>query len=539
MRPSCRCYLVAMPSPAPARLARKMSRRALLAGAGALASLGCSVPSRAPTAAGGDRIRGYPFTLGVASGDPTSDGFVIWTRLAPQPLDRGAVPAGPISVDWQIAADDSMRQVVSRGATLARPEHAHAVHVDVGGLEPDRWYWYRFQAGGELSPIGRTRTSLPVGSPLDRFRFAFASCQHWEQGYFAAYRHMLRDDLDLVIHLGDYIYEVPSWGAEVRRHDGPEPQSLEEYRSRHALYKLDPDLQAAHAAYPWAVTWDDHEVDNDYAADQSQDRDDPHAFLRRRAAAYQAYWEHMPLRRSAIPRGPDLRLHRRLTFGNLIEFSVLDNRQYRSDQPCAEGRRGGGNLVEGCAARFDTGRTLLGAEQERWLLQGIDRSRARWNVIAQQQLMAEVLQRTRSGAVAHWTDGWDGYVAARERILTHLKDRKIANPIVLGGDIHSFWVTDLKTDFRDSAAPPVATEFVGTSITSLGPPYEPFAASLPDNPHVKLFESRFRGYVRCVVTPERWQTDLRVVSDVRDRQAAVSTLASFVVESGRPGAVRA
>jgi alkaline phosphatase D len=449
------------------------------------------------------------------------------------------MPAEPVLVDWQVATDERMAAVVQRGTVLARPERAHAVHVELRNLEPDRWYWYRFRVGLATSPVGRTRTAPVPGAPLGRLRFAFASCQHYEQGYFSAYRHMLGDDLDLLLHLGDYIYESPSWGDEVRRHEGPEPATLEEYRNRHALYKLDPDLQAAHAAYPWAVTWDDHEVDNDYAADQSQDRDEVHAFLRRRAAAYQAYWEHLPLRRVSMPRGPVMQLYRRLAFGNLVEFSLLDNRQHRSDQPCDEGRRGGGNLVEGCAARLDPALSMLGAEQERWLLHGLDRSGARWNVIAQQQLMAELRQRSAAGAEARWTDGWDGYAASRRRLLEHLLRRRPSNPVVIGGDIHSFWVTDLRLDPWDARSPVVATEFVGTSITSEGIPHARFAALLPDNPHVRFFESRKRGYVRCTVTPDRWETDLRVVDTVRDRLAPVSTLASFVVENGQPGARRA
>jgi alkaline phosphatase D len=485
------------------------------------------------------RLGGNPFTLGVASGDPVADGVVLWTRLAPAPLDGGGMPPEPILVEWLVATDERMATIVARGTTVARPERAHAVHVEVQGLEPDRVHWYRFRVGPDSSPVGRTRTAPVAGARLDRFRFAFASCQHFEQGYFAAYRHMLADDLDLVVHLGDYVYEAASWAGQVRRHEGPEPTTLEEYRNRHALYKLDRDLQLAHAAYPWAVIWDDHEVQNDYAGDQSQDRDDPRTFLRRRAAAYQAYYEHMPLRRLSMPRGPQARLYHRLTFGDLVELSLLDTRQYRSDQPCGEDRGGGGNLVSACAARHDPAATMLGAEQERWLLAGLERAATRWNVVAQAQLMAELKQRDDAGRVAYWTDGWDGYAAARQRLLQHVARHRVPNVVVLGGDIHSFWVTDLKPDFSDPRAPTVATEFVGTSITSAGVPHDRFAAFLPDNPHVRFFDSRQRGYVRCLVTPERWQADLRVVDDARDPRSDARTLQSFAVESGRPGALRA
>ena len=285
------------------------------------------------------------------------------------------------------------------------------------------------------------------------------------------------------------------------------------------------------------MTWDDHEVSNDYANDHSQHRDDPRDFLRRRAGAYQAYYEHMPLRRSALPHGPDLRLYRDLGWGTLADFFVLDGRQYRAVQACGEGRPGGGQLVANCATRLDPAQTRLGAAQEQWLFDGLGRARSRWTILAQQQLMAQLRQRDRAGAEAYWTDGWDGYAGARQRLLTQLRDRRVSNPVVIGGDIHSFWVTDLKVDFTESA-PVVATEFVGTSISSPGIPYERVRRLLPDNPHVRLFDSRPRGYVRCTVTPDRWLTELRALENPADPRSAIDTLASFVVESGRPGAQR-
>ena len=233
-----------------------------------------------------------------------------------------------------------------------------------------------------------------------------------------------------------------------------------------------------------------------------------------------------------------MRLYRDLSWGRLADFFVLDGRQYRAVQPCGEGRRGGGQLVANCAKRQDPAQTRLGAAQERWLFDGLGRVRSRWTVLAQQQLMAQLRQRNRAGAEAYWTDGWDGYAAARQRVLAEIRDRRVPNPVVIGGDIHSFWVTDLKVDFTD-AAPVVATEFVGTSISSPGIPYEAFARVLPDNPHVRFFDSRPRGYVRCTVTPERWLTELRALDNPADPRSPIGTLASFVVESGRPGAQRA
>ncbi|MEJ0069248.1 MAG: alkaline phosphatase D family protein [Pseudomonadota bacterium] len=538
------------------RIDRPLSRRQLLARGRALAGLGalaivpaaCAtapppagpgplpVPLPAPSPASPVGLGASPFTLGVASGDPLPDGVVLWTRLAPEPLQGGGMPPLPVAVDWQVATDDRMRNIVQRGTETARPELGHAVHVEVAGLQPGRWYWYRFVAAGAESPIGRTRTAPAPDAPLDRLRFAFASCQHYGQGHFSAYHHMARQELDLVVFLGDYIYEVPSWAETVRPEPKHEPITLAHYRDRYALYKSDPDLQAAHALFPWIVTWDDHEVSNDYADDQSQRRDDVAWFLRRRAAAYQAYYEHMPLRRDARPNAGHMQLYRRLRFGDLAEFNVVDDRQYRSHQPCAPAGRAGGNLMPDCAERHDPQRSMLGFAQERWLTDGLDRASVRWNVIAQQLLMAQFKSREYN-VPAFWTDAWDGYPTARGRLLNFLAARRPANPVVIGGDIHSHWVTDLKPDFDDPRAPTVATEFVGTSITSRGIAYARTHAALAENPHVKFFDSRKRGYVRCEVTPARWLTDLIAVDNVTQRDAPAATLASFVVENGRPGAI--
>jgi alkaline phosphatase D len=367
---------------------------------------------------------------------------------------------------------------------------------------------------------------------------AVVSCQHFEHGYYSAYQHLAREDLDLVLHLGDYLYETAPADGQPRRHTTPAPTDLAGYRRRHALYRTDPDLQAAHAALPFVLTWDDHEVENDYADDQSERFDPPAAFRRRRAAAYKAYWEHLPLRRRSRPHGPTAQLYRRLRFGDLAELAILDTRQYRDDQPCDTNGVARGQVVAGCRERLDPRRSLLGATQRRWLLAGLDRSAARWNLIAQQLLMAELDLQPGPG-LAYGSDGWDGYAADRARILEFLQARRPSNPVVLGGDMHSFWVNDLKLENHQPGAPVLASEFVGTSISSSGPLYEQYSAYLPDNPHVRFFESRWRGYLRCVADHERWSTDLRVVETVQRPGAPVRTLASFVVEDGRPGPQRA
>jgi alkaline phosphatase D len=516
-----------------------VGRRGLLAGGLALAASHATAPL-IRHAASQPKLSGPPFTLGVASGYPSPTGVVLWTRLAPSPATPGGgMRPEAVPVEWEVATDDRMAHVVQRGVASATPSFAHTVHVEVDNLEPARWYWYRFRAGGETSRIGRTRTAPAPDASADRLRFAVASCQQYEQGYYTAYHHMLADDLDLVVHLGDYVYES-SWGQDhVRKHDAPEPRTLDEYRIRHALYKSDSDLQAAHAAYPWLCTWDDHEVQNDYANDRSERLDARDWFLQRRAAAYKAYYEHMPLRGSMAPQGPHMRLFARVGFGRLAQINLLDDRQYRSPQPCARPGRGGASTVEECRERLDQRLTMLGEQQERWLHEGLDRSTARWNIIAQQTLMAQ-LDRKPGPGQSFWTDGWDGYPAARRRLLDYLGQRKPANPIVLGGDVHSFWVTDLKPDFDDPRSPVVATEFVGTSITSqFRRRQTELDAVLADNPHVRFGNGTRRGYVRVEITRERLLADLRTVSSVTRQRADVDTLMRFVVEDGRPGAVPA
>ena len=472
-----------------------------------------------------------PFTLGVASGDPAHDGVVLWTRLAPDPLNGGGMPTGRVEVEWQVATDEGMNRVVKKGRVSATSDTAHSVHVEVRGLQPGRWYWYRFKAGSHVSTTGRTRTAPDPRKPLANLSFAFASCQNYEQGLFTAYDHMAQEDLELVVHLGDYIYEGPGRPDRVRQHNGLEIKSLSDYRNRHALYRLDPALQKAHAMFPWIVTWDDHEVDNNYATDKAEDGVSREQFLERRANAYQAYYEHMPLRRASLPQGSSLLLYRRVPFGDLAEFSVLDTRQYRTDQPCGDGNK------PQCPEALAEEATLLGKDQERWFVDGLSRSRSRWNIIAQQVLMAKV-DRGAGADQAFAMDQWSGYEAARNRVLKFLHERKPSNPIVLTGDIHSNWVADLKLDFADEKSPVVGTEFVGTSISSGGDGADSMPAVqayLPKNPHVRFYNNQ-RGYVRCRVTPERWQADYRIVPFVTKPGAEVKTRASFVVENGRTGA---
>ena len=511
-----------------------LSRRTFLITASGLVAVGAIPFGRV---LGRPRFATDPFALGVASGCPRPDGIVLWTRLAPEPVAGGGMPPQPVPVTWELAADEAFRTIVRHGTAMATPRFAHSVHVDASGLEAGRWYWYRFHAGKAVSPIGRTRTAPAAGAPVERMRFAFACCQHYEQGYFSAYRHMAAEDLDLVAHLGDYIYES-SWGRKhVRHHEAAAPITLAEYRNRHALYKTDRDLQAAHAAFPWIATWDDHEVQNDYAGDYSQERVPPELFRKRRMAAYQAYYEHMPLPAAARPNGTEMRIYGRTSFGALAQFHVLDDRQYRSPQACPPPGRGGGNVVENCPERLDPRRTLLGGAQEKWLFDGLSASRAHWNLIAQQTLMAQ-RDRMPGEGQAFWTDGWDGYPSARTRLLAHIAGHRIANPVVIGGDVHMSIVADVKTNFDDPRAPVVATEFVSTSITSDGPSRARVEAWAPDNPHIKHADPTRRGYTVMELSARRCVVHLRTLDDVRNPETRIRTLVSFAAEDGRPGAQR-
>ncbi|MEC4813205.1 MAG: alkaline phosphatase [Scytonema sp. PMC 1069.18] len=515
-------------------LSTKLKRRRLLIGAGGLTA-GAIASQWTHRVLAQTGFSDYPFSLGVASGDPLPDSVILWTRLAPNPLNGGGMPPVNVEVQWQVAEDENMRKVVQQGTATATPQFAHSVHVDVRGLHPERWYWYQFKIGNETSPIGRTRTAPALDARVAQFRFAFANCQDWQNGYYTAYHHLAQEDLDLVVHLGDYIYEYGPQPGGPRQHNSPEIVTLEDYRNRHALYKTDPNLQAAHAAFPWIVTWDDHEVENNYAGLIPEENQSSQAFVVRRANAYQAYYEHMPLRPSSMPIGFYLQLYRRFTFGNIAQFNVLDTRQYRTDQPCDDG------LKPRCPEALAPSATLTGTAQEQWLFQGLTESQARWNVIAQQVMMGEYDFNPLPNQQLFNMDQWDGYVAARDRLFQFIQEQKPNNPVVITGDIHSSWVHDLKANFDNPSSPTVGTEFVGTSISSDFP--EQFIASveaaLSDNPHTKFFDGKYRGYVRCHLTQNTWQSDYRIVSTIKEQNAIVSTLASFVVQNGQPGAERA
>ncbi len=508
-------------------------RRSLL-----LQSLAAALaPGYAPGARAADLQR---FELGVASGQPQAHTVVLWTRLTGPEL-----PA-EVNVAWELAEDEAFTRIAARGTELALHRDAHSVHAEPQGLRPARRYWYRFQALGQRSVVGRTRTAPAPGDAVALFQFAIASCQRWDHGRYAAWRdvaeHGARDELDAVLFLGDYIYEYASSRSAVRAVNGGPVRTLDDYRARYHQTKTDPALQAAHAACPWLVVWDDHEVDNDYAGLQGQTLQPD--FAVQRAAAYRAWWEHMPVAQAMRPVGPDMRIVGRLDWGRLARIHLLDDRQYRSPQACPRPGRGGSNTVRvaDCAALADPRRTLLGNEQERWLAEGWSLDRP-WNLLAQQTLMSQFIwddpgKGGGSDAGKVWTDGWDGYPAARQRLLDVLQQRKVPGAVVLGGDVHTHYVANVLVDFNNPQSAVLASEFCGTSISSPGPPQERIAAALPFNPHMKWGRSDQRGTVHFELRPGELQARLRVVADANDAASAVGTAARFVVQAGKPGVQR-
>ena len=509
-----------------------MSRRAFLgltggtAAAGLLAGGGVVLSSNrtltSPT------FSDYPFTLGVASGDADPVSLVLWTRLAPDPLNGGEMPPNDVEVRWEIAQDENFSNVVQEGTATALSDRAHAVHVGVTGLEPARYYWYRFKAGDEISPVGRTKTAPAFDAPLNSLAFAFLSCADFQEGYFPAYRAIAEEELDVVFHLGDYIYEYAPDPESTRVGQTPAPTDLESYRNTHAEQKTDPELQAAHAAHPWFCVPDDHEVYNNYTESEPED------YEAQVEAAIQAYWEHLPLRPYTDPsvRGvPDAPLYRRFYYGDLAQFSILDTRQYRGEPPDPE-TEGESNPD---SADPDVANSLIGQEQESWLFEGLG-SEYRWNVIPQQIGMFDYASGSEGNLM-----GWDDHGYARDRIMRYLDDYRPSNPVVITGDLHCSWVSDLKAYFPDENSATVGTEFVDTSITSgLGEYYrEAYEGHRQQNPYVRYFDERPGGYVRVDLSPEEWHADIKVADSIEEPDSPVRTIASFVVEDGQPGAKQA
>ncbi|MEV0934878.1 alkaline phosphatase D family protein [Streptomyces phaeochromogenes] len=525
--------------------ARHLARRRFLTVTAAAATLafGTHLPATGAASAAeldAARITDDPFTLGVASGDPWPGSVLLWTRLAPEPYEAdGGLAQQRVVVEWEVADDERFGTIVRRGAAIAHPEVHHTLHVEVDGLAPGHVYYYRFRTGTWISPTGRTRTAPAANGPASALTFAAVSCQAYQEGYFTAHRHLAGDDVDVVLHLGDYLYEyaVDAAGGARKYTDRVLPDlfnretvTLEDYRLRYALYHRDPDLQAVHAMHPFVVTWDDHETENNYAADSDENGTPPAAFLLRRAAAYRAHWENQPLRASQLPNGPDAQLYRRLHWGTLAQFDVLDTRQYRTNQAYGDRPHIPGPESD------DPARTITGAAQERWLLDGWRTSDAVWNVMPQQVCFSQ--RKLDLSPVAKVSmDAWDGYRASRDRVLAGARAAGIDNLMVLTGDVHVGYAFDIKDDFDNPSSRTLGTEIVTPSIASGGDGIvrpTNWATYLSANPHLKFYNGQ-RGYVRMRLTPEAARADFKTVSAVTTPGAPITTAASFVTEAGTQG----
>ncbi|MEV0383915.1 alkaline phosphatase D family protein [Nonomuraea sp. NPDC050643] len=502
-----------------------MDRRAFLTAATAGLLLPQAVP-QAAAASSSRTLRSDPFTLGVASGDPSADGFVLWTRLAVEPLSgdgRGGMPARDVDVQWQVATDERFTTIAESGTATARARDAHSVHVELKGLQPGREYFYRFKSQGRLSPAGRTRTTPQGETPLT---FAVAACAHYEHGYYTAYRRLAEQEPDLVVFLGDYLYEYGPSGytalaGRVRTHTPGKCQTLADYRLRHAQYKSDHDLQAAHAVAPWLVAFDDHEIENNWAGPVSSTG--APGFARRRAEAFRAYYENMPLRRASL-QGAVLRVNRRVSWGTLARFHLLDTRQFRDDQACLDGVRAG------CDDRLADKRTLLGTDQWRWLESGLNGSTTRWNLLGQQIMMAHRDYKVGPGREVN-LDSWDGYAAERTRLLESLA--RTPNPVVLTGDAHMHHLAELKTDFDDPDSPVVARELVASSIASDGDGYRDrtwIAEALQENPHLSYIDQR-RGYLVARLSRDELSVDFRTLDYISRKGARAKTSHRLTIPS--------
>lgn len=481
------------------------------------------------------RWRSNPFTLGVASGQPRPDSVVLWTRLAADG-DPALEALERCAVRYEIFGDAELKRPVAQGEVQAEAARAFSVHVHAQGLAPQREYWYRFHCGDAQSPVGRTRTAPAPDAAVPRLRFALGSCQNYEHGYYAAHRDIAGRDLDFVLFVGDYIYEGSSQTPELRRHGAPIPTTLEGYRARHALYKRDADLQAAHAAHAWILTWDDHEVVNDYANDRDPAYTEPGLFLQRRAAAYRAYFEHMPL--LLPPQGAAMRIRDRFAWGRLADLWTLDCRQYRSHHACPDPARDWGRLVIGCEALADPSRTMLGAEQSSWLKQGLAASDRQWKLLGQSTQMSPSSLEAPRGR-QFWTDGWEGYPQARRQLLQGIADAGLRDVVVLGGDVHRFVAADLRVAPNEAASPAVASEFVGGSISSRGASRASMDALRRDNPDVVHARGDERGYALIEATPKALNCEFRATAHPVVADARFQTQARFTVEAGRAGVQQA
>ena len=547
------------------------SRRDLIHNALVLAAAGLTAPFTGSVAAAA-RFSRSPFTLGVASGDPLPNGIVLWTRLALDLEDglRWGLSESAYRLGWEVRdLEATGTPVVRQGTAIAAERNGYAVHVEVTGLRPGRSYGYRFTLGDE-GYEGVTRTAPAPGDMPESLRFAFCSCAEYENAFHYAYRFMASEKPkpQFIVHLGDYIYEqtydeyyLRDYGRGPKREPQGPPKAprdgcaqtespdrkrklkydrvgkirtLSQYRRRYAEYKLDEHLQFAHRECPFIVTWDDHEVDNDYAGVRSAVSEEDN-FAQRRMHAYRAYFENLPIRLSTLSlRGNGRRLYRHFDFGGLMRLNMLDERQYRSAQACPRSKlegKGRAVALEGsCKSEIESlvdgsgrRREMLGGEQEQWLAAQLAGSKATWNVLAQGVMMAHVdvradCQFNPIAAKPHvWTDGWSGYIAARQRVIDLLDRHRAMNPVVLGGDVHCHFANKILKDWANQKSEPVAPEFVCTAISSFIRDMAPLKADGGGNENTIVgIHDGHHGYVVCDVTKDEFQVSMVGVDATSD-----------------------
>lgn len=482
----------------------------------------------AVTTPAGAGLDADPFTLGVASGDPLPDSVILWTRLAPDPLAAdggGGAPADAVDVAWDLALDDAFEQLVGSDTVTASPDHGHSVHVDAGGLDPATDYFYRFRVGEFTSPVGRTRTLPAPDSSPEQVRLAIANCQYFESGYYAAYRYIAEDEVDLVVHLGDYIYELPALGGERSSAPTESPTTLAAYRLRYSSYKVDEDLQAAHASAPFTLTWDDHEVADNYMGDTLPSGAPADEVRTLRAAAYQAWWENLPVRVDP-PEGPDLVVYHDVTFGDLARLYLLDERQYADEPPCR------GETVpydDGDCAAVDEPRTRLGDEQEAWLEETAGLGGVTWNLLGSPVALAGIDLGT--DEPEYFLDLWDGYPQARQQVIDLLAT--VDNPVVISGDYHQGMVLDVNEVPFDTESTLVATELMAPPISSV-------LFNRPVDARTPQLREQLdgHGYLLVTVTPDDVTADFRILDDVLDPDTAVETASTWRIDAGDPAATQ-
>lgn len=433
-----------------------------------------------------------PFYHGVASGDPLSDRVIIWTRLTTS-------DPGPATVGWEVGTDTAMSNIVKFGTFTTSDSIDYTVKVDVTGLQPGTWYYYRFIYNGRASLTGRTYTA-PVGD-VDSLRFAIVSCTNYPGGWFNAYGNLAnRNDIHAVLHLGDYIYESGG-SSDDRDHEPPgEILSLSDYRIRHSQYKLDADSRCIHQMYPFITVWDDHESSNNAwkgGAEGHDTGDGP--WPERKATAVKAYHEWMPIRTPDV--NDSVRIYRRIQYGDLIEFFMLDTRLYARDEQVTGNQMG------------DPGRHLLGPDQLGWLSDGMKTTSARWKMLGQQVMMAPL----EAFGFPLNPDQWDGYSAERDRLYDTILTHNIEDVVVLTGDIHTAWANDLPGAAYDpgTGANSVGVEFITASVTTQNSVVQ-FGSQLIQlgNPHVKFVNLDDHGYFILDVNKTRTQADFFKMDDI-------------------------